>query len=130
MFTKTKQFLTNPSKKDKIAMAVGSAMTAAMPFATMALADGAMTGASSDAASQLISTVLGVICDIFLAIGVLLLAWSIGMLFLAFKNEDADSKSRSMMMAVVSIVLVAFKGILTVILDATGTSVKIGKGIF
>lgn len=130
MFTKTKQFLTNPSKKDKIAMAVGSAMTAAMPFATMALADGSMTGASSDAASQLISTVLGVICDIFLAIGILLLAWSIGMLFLAFKNEDADSKSRSMMMAVVSIVLVAFKGILDVILKATGTSVKIGKGIF
>lgn len=127
MFTKTKQFLTNPSKKDKIAMAVGSAMTAAMPFATMSLAAPA---SSSDTAKNLVGTVLGVICDIFLAIGVLLLAWSVGMLFLAFKNEDADSKSRSMMMAVVSIVLIAFKGILGVVLTSAGTGFSIGDGIF
>lgn len=126
MFTKTKQLLANPSKKEKITMAIGSAATAAMPFATMALAD----GVSDSAASDLISTVLGVICDIFLAIGVLLLAWSVGMLFLAFKNEDADSKSRAMMMAVVSIVLIAFKGILGTVLKSAGTSFTIGKGIF
>lgn len=126
MFTKTKQFLANPSKKGKIAMAVGSAATAAMPFATMAFAD----STSSTTAKNLVGTVLGVICDIFLAIGILLLAWSVGMLFLAFKNEDADSKSRSMMMAVVSIVLIAFKGILEVVLTSAGTGFTIGNGIF
>lgn len=50
---------------------------------------------------------VGYIWTIFRWIGVLLLAWSIGMLVLAFKNEDADSKSRSMMLLVVSILLMS-----------------------
>lgn len=56
--------------------------------------------------SALMTKILNVIFDIFKYIGILLLAWSIGMLILAFKNEDADSKSRAMMLLVVSVVLV------------------------
>ena len=45
-------------------------------------------------------------CTIYiLAPGWLLLAWGIGQLVLAFKNEDADSKSRAMMLIVVAIIL-------------------------
>ena len=60
----------------------------------------------------------------------LLLAWSVGMLFLAFKNDDADSKSRAMMMMIVSIVLIAFKTILGGVLKSAGTGFTIGEGIF
>ena len=114
----------NPGKKEKILAAAGASVAAVVPFVPMALAD------TSSTASDLISKVLGVICDIFLGIGVLLLAWSVGMLFLAFKNDDADSKSRAMMMMIVSIVLIAFKTILKGVLDSAGTGFTIGDGIF
>lgn len=58
---------------------------------------------------NLIGQVLKIIFTLFQYIGILLLAWSIGMLVLAFKNEDADSKSRAIMMMVVSVVLIGVK---------------------
>lgn len=72
---------------------------------------------------KLFSNVLGVIYKIFKYIGILLLAWSIGMLVLAFKNEDADSKSRAMMMAVVSIVLIGVPTIIDNVLGIKTTTV-------
>ena len=58
---------------------------------------------------DLIEKVLDIIFTMFRYIGILLLAWSIGMLVLAFKNEDAESKSRAIMMMVVSVVLVSIE---------------------
>lgn len=74
--------------------------------------------------TKLFDNVLGVIYKIFRYIGILLLAWSIGMLVLAFKNEDADSKSRAMMMAVVSIVLVGIPSIINTVLGTTVNTIK------
>lgn len=116
----------NPGKKEKFIAAAGTSAAALMPFIPMAFA--APTGSTT--AKDLISKVLGIICDIFLGIGVLLLAWSVGMLFLAFKNDDADSKSRAMMMMIVSIVLIAFKTILGGVLKSAGTGFTVGEGIF
>lgn len=116
----------NPGKKEKFIAAAGTSAAALMPFIPMAFA---APTAGSTTAKDLISKVLGIICDIFLGIGVLLLAWSVGMLFLAFKNDDADSKSRAMMM-IVSIVLIAFKTILGGVLKSAGTGFTIGEGIF
>ena len=65
--------------------------------------------------SALMGKILDVITTIFTYIGILLLAWSIGMLVLAFKNEDADSKSRAMMLLVVSVVLIGLDGILNLV---------------
>ena len=48
---------------------------------------------------------------VFSAVGVILAVYSVGQLVLAFKNEDADSKSRASTMLVVAIVLVAFPSI-------------------
>lgn len=59
----------------------------------------------------LINSVLQLVFKIFRYIGILLLAWSIGMLVLAFKNEDADSKSRAIMMMVVSVVLIGIEAL-------------------
>ena len=116
----------NPGKKEKFIAAAGTSAAALMPFIPMSFA----APAGSTTAKDLISKVLGIICDIFLGIGVLLLAWSVGMLFLAFKNDDADSKSRAMMMMIVSIVLIAFKTILGGVLKSAGTGFTIGEGIF
>lgn len=69
----------------------------------------------------LMNKVLDIIFKIFRYIGILLFVWSVGMLVLAFKNEDADSKSRAMMMMVVSVVLVAIKSVV----DATGITKNI-----
>ncbi len=54
-----------------------------------------------------------VIKPVFIAIGVLLLAWGVGMLVLAFKNEDAESKSRAMMLIAVSVALVGIGSFIT-----------------
>jgi hypothetical protein len=50
---------------------------------------------------------INVVCTIFQAVGVILSVYAVGQLILAFKNEDADSKSRASTMLVVGIVLIA-----------------------
>lgn len=71
-------------------------------------------------AGQLMDQLIGTVCDVFRMIGALLLVWAIGQLVLAFKNEDADSKSRAMMVLVASILLLSLKSIYEAV---TNTSV-------
>ena len=122
MFDKVKTNVAKCGLKTKAMVAAGTVTTTAMALMPMVFA----TDAAVDP-KGLIGRVLGVICDLFLCIGILLLAWSAGMLFLAFKNEDADSKSRAMMMMVVSVVLIGFKAILNGVLG-TVAGIKIGEG--
>lgn len=79
--------------------------------ATTALLATPLAFAAPVDAKSLVKKLVNYIWDIFFYIGVLLLAWSIGMLVLAFKNEDADSKSRAMMLLVVSILLMGISPI-------------------
>lgn len=92
-------------------IAAGSAAGAALVGTSFALAD----GGSTTTAKGLVTNLLGYVFAIFKYIGWLLLAWGIGQLVLAFKNEDADSKSRAMMLIVVAIMLTVigtiFKGV-------------------
>lgn len=60
--------------------------------------------------SDLLNQMIGIVKAIFVAVGVILLVYSIGQLALAFKNEDADSKTRASTMLVVALVLIAFPG--------------------
>ena len=62
--------------------------------------------------SSLVEQLIGIIGTIFIAIGVILTAYSVGQLILAFKNEDADSKSRATTMLVVAVVLIAAPSII------------------
>ena len=97
-------------------------LAVALPSASMlgvSAADSFATNVTADP-DTLFSSVLNIIYRIFRYIGIFLLAWSIGMLVLAFKNEDADSKSRAMMMAVVSIVLVGIPSIIKGVLGLSG----------
>lgn len=62
-------------------------------------------------ADDMMGTLIGYVCKIFFYIGALLMVWGIGQLVLAFKNEDADSKSRAMMVLVCAILLMSVGGI-------------------
>lgn len=55
----------------------------------------------------LVKTLIDYVFKIFQYIGVILLAWSIGSLVLAFKDENADGKSRAIMVLVVSVLLIS-----------------------
>lgn len=80
-----------------------------MAGSAIAASTAAVVGAS--AASTLVNNLLGYVFGIFKYIGILLLAWGVGQLVLAFKNEDADSKSRAMMLVVVAIILTTISSI-------------------
>lgn len=117
MLKKVNGFLQNPSKKSKVIAAVSMAMVVVAMFGTFAFATGA---AGNGDMATIVNAILDIILDVFFYIGILLLAWSVGMLILAFKNEDADSKSRAMMLLVVSVALIGFPALLGVVLDGTG----------
>lgn len=55
---------------------------------------------------------ISVVGTVFQAVGVILSVYSVGQLVLAFKNEDADSKSRASTMLVVGVVLIAMPAVI------------------
>lgn len=75
--------------------------------------------------AEIVVGLLDIVFKIFLYIGIMLAVWGVGMLILAFKNEDADSKTKAMMTLVVAVCLVAIKfliegtGILDKLLSST-----------
>lgn len=91
----------------------GGMLLYALPMITMA-----------DGIDSMFGTLVGYVFKIFFYIGAVLLAWSIGQLIMAFKNEDADSKSRAVMVIVVSCLLMSGGKIYTAAITAFG-----GKGI-
>ena len=78
--------------------------------------------------NDMFSSILGAVFQIFFYVGALLLAWSIGQLILAFKNEDADSKSRAVLVIVVSCLLLSSKQIYNSIIKNLGNeAIKAGN---
>ena len=65
----------------------------------------------TDNVKDILNSMIDIVGLVFSAVGVILAVYSVGQLVLAFKNEDADSKSRASTMLVVAIVLVAFPSI-------------------
>lgn len=65
-----------------------------------------------EALKEYIQMLIDIIALIFSAVGVVLLAYSVGQTILAFKNDDPDSKSRATTMVVVSLVLIIMPQIL------------------
>lgn len=66
---------------------------------------------------DVINSILDIIYTMALYIGIILLVWSIVMLVLALKNEDADSKSRAIMLIAVSIALIGIGTVVQPIVD-------------
>lgn len=62
--------------------------------------------------NKLITNLLNIVTTIFQAIGVILAAYSVGQLILAFKNDDADSKSRASSTLIVAAALISIPQII------------------
>lgn len=101
---KFKKFLKGIRKEEKIIAATG---------ATVGAATVAMQANATQKAGDIVGNLLGYVFGIFFYIGIMLLAWGIGQLVLAFKNEDGDSKSRAIMLILASIVLMGISQIFT-----------------
>lgn len=100
----------------------GSTASAALVSTSFAFASGTAT---TGTAEGLVKNMSSYVFAIFKYIGWLLLAWGIGQLVLAFKNEDADSKSRAMMLIVVAIILTVIGTIFKGVMGITVTSATI-----
>lgn len=77
-------------------------------------------GATSVDSDKLLSQFVNIVIQLARYIGIILLVWGVVMLVLAFKNEDADSKSRAIMLIAVAVVLVAMGTFLGPIFSAIG----------
>ena len=73
--------------------------------------------AATPSATNILGKILDTIFTLASYIGVLLLAWGGVMLFLAIRNEDADSKSRAIMLLVVAIALICLGTLFTPVLQ-------------
>ena len=106
------------SKAFPVVCAVGASAGTVMPV----FAAGATT---------VVSRALGTVVAIMQYIGVILAVWALGQLFLAFKNEDADSKSRAIMTVMAAMALMAIKPVTNGILTAAGIDgISVGKAFW
>ena len=101
MFKKLKQFMADKAKKAEQALAPALAAGAAVGVIPTVYAD------TGNAADEAITAIIDIVFQIFKYIGIVLALWGAGSLILAFKNEDADSKTRAIMSLIVGISLVA-----------------------
>lgn len=72
----------------------------------------ASSGNPTATVSEILERMISIIGMIFVAVGIILAIYSVGQLVLAFKNEDADSKSRASTLLVVAIILIAFPALI------------------
>lgn len=101
------------SKKEKIIYGIFfclAAMLMAGLIFNVAMASG--NGAATQV-STILKKMLDIVCMIFQAVGIVLSIYAIGQLIMAFKNEDADSKSKASTMLVVGVCLIALPTIAT-----------------
>ena len=100
MFKKLRKFAQEKTEKLEQAAAPMLAAGAAIGLVPTVYAADAKTA---------VKGIIDMVFQIFQYIGVILALWGVGALVLAFKNEDADSKSRAIMSLVVGVCLVGLK---------------------
>ena len=69
---------------------------------------------------KIMSRILDLIYKIFRYAGILLLVWAIAQIVMAFKNDDADSKQKGMILAVISVILITLSFAVGPILTVAG----------
>lgn len=108
------------SKKLKEVLAPICAVGAAMGLMPTVYAAPSTTTNNLD---KIMGEIVKIVLTIFAYIGVILALWGAGSLVMAFKNEDADSKSRAIMSLVVGVCLICLRFLIKPILDLTGITV-------
>lgn len=106
-----KVLLTNLFLSGSIAMANSYAANAAV---------GEVDVANIEDADKLVNSMLGIILAIARYVGIILVTWGIIQLLMAFRNEDADSKSRATMIIIASIALISAKSIVNLLIKTGG----------
>ena len=76
----------------------------------------------TDEIKSVLDQMIGIVGTVFQAVGVILSIYAVGQLVLAFKNEDANSKSSASTLLVVGIALIAIPAII----DGLGLVDRIG----
>lgn len=114
--------LMNFAGSSKVKKTLAIALVIACVFAVacpMVLA----TEVATSTADKAMSTIVNFVFRIFGYIGAVLGVWGIGSLILAFKNEDADAKSRAIMILGAAILLLSLKTVVQ------GSGILTGTGI-
>lgn len=114
---KTLRTMERKDKIKKIGATIATGAMTAMPFMVNAFATAAAGTAS---AKNIVQVFMGYVIDMFICVGALLGVWAVAQLALAFKNEDADSKSKAMMMLIVAAILIGIAPLATAVLNGTG----------
>lgn len=78
-------------------------------------------------ASEMISRIIGTVLAIGTYIGAVLLAQGVFQLVMAFKDDNADSKSKAIMLILASIILVSLQTVYTSLMQ--GTSISVGTSL-
>lgn len=81
--------------------------------------DATTSSVIDDEMKPVMEKILDFIFTVFRYVGILLLVWAIIQIVLAFKNDDADSKQKGMVLAVISVALIFIGSLVGPILDAT-----------
>ena len=113
---KTLRTMERKDKIKKIGATIATGVMTAMPFMVNAFA---AAGGTANA-KNIVQVFMGYVIDMFICVGALLGVWAVAQLALAFKNEDADSKSKAMMMLIVAAILIGIAPLATAVLNGTG----------
>lgn len=108
----TKEKIKNADKKKIVKQVIPCLMFMALAvFSTQTMYNANLGNAQANV-KDILGNMISVIELVFQAVGVVLLVYSIAQLVLAFKNEDADSKTRASTLLVVAVILVALPTII------------------
>jgi len=108
----TKEKIKNADKKKIVKQVIPCLMFMALAvFSTQTMYNADLGNAQANV-KDILGNMISVIELVFQAVGVVLLVYSIAQLVLAFKNEDADSKTRASTLLVVAVILVALPTII------------------
>ncbi len=114
--------------KFKSIAAIMSVLSVSAFSSIFAFAAGESGGTGDPDIANIIGQFLGYVKDVFIVIGVLLIAWGIGQLALAFKDDNPESKSRAMMMIATAAILVGVGSLMESIVNSLNLGISIGPG--
>lgn len=111
--------VTNKFQKASVAVGTGLAtLSSACPVY-------AANGVDTAATDSIVGEIGGIVCKIFLYIGIVLLIYSIAQLISASRNDDPEGKVKATQQLVAAIVMMGLKPIINGVLAVTGTGIQI-----
>lgn len=118
LFKRGRERLANVKEKAKYYAMAGSVAMMAAPTSANATA---LKGVQMTTDPQtLVQNIVGMICNLFTYVGAVVLVVGLAQVVMAFKSEDADGKTRGMLVAMCGVGLISIK---TIVSGVTGLSI-------